>query len=214
IIISNLIVFLGMRNKMWLKMLLIPLISAAIGYVTNVVAVKMLFHPRKPVRFLFWEVQGVLPRRQVDLARTVGEVVEKELFSVSDLLDQVNTPEMQETLVSTVVGLVKQRLDEVMPRFVPNGVTGKLGDLVEVVLRREAPGIVQAAIDNGREQMLNQIQVGRLIEEKIGQYQVADAEQLVLQVASRELRFIEIMGGVLGLLIGILQDVIILFVGI
>lgn len=199
---------------MWLKLLLIPLISAIIGYVTNVVAVKMLFRPRDPVRVLFWEIQGALPRRQADLARTVGEVVEKELFSVSDLLDQVNTPEMQELLVGTVVGLVKQRLDEVMPRFVPNGVTGKLGDLVETVLRREAPGIVQAAIDNGREKMLQEIQISKLIEEKIGQYNVADAEQLVLKVSSRELRFIEIMGGVLGLLIGVLQDVIILFVGI
>jgi len=199
---------------MWIKLLLIPLISALIGYITNVVAVKMLFRPRKPQRFLFWELQGVLPRRQADLARTVGEVVERELFSVSDLLDQVNTPQMQELLVGTVVNLVKQRLDEVMPRFVPGGVTGKIGEMVEVVLRREAPKIVQAAIDNGRDQMLNEIKVGRLIEERINQYDVADAEGLVLQVASRELRFIEIMGGVLGLLIGLLQDAIMLFVGI
>lgn len=199
---------------MWLKLLLIPLISAVIGYITNVVAVKMLFRPRQPRRFLFWEVQGVLPKRQVDLARTVGELVEKELFSVTDLLDQVNTPEMQELLVGTVVNLVKKRLDEVMPRFVPGGVSGKIGELVEIVLRREAPGIVQAAIDNGRNQMLNEIKVGRLIEEKINQYEVADAEQLVLQMASRELRFIEVMGGVLGLLIGLLQDVIVIFVGI
>ncbi|MGE5380167.1 MAG: DUF445 domain-containing protein [Methylocystaceae bacterium] len=199
---------------MWLKLLLIPLISAVIGYVTNVVAVKMLFRPRQPRRILFWKIQGVLPQRQADLARTVGEVVERELFSVSDLLDQVNTPEMQDLLVGTVVNLVKQRLDEIMPRFVPNGVTGKLGELVEIVLRREAPNIVQAAIDNGRDHLQNEVKVGRIIEEKLNQYDVADAEQLVLQVSSRELRFIEIMGGVLGLLIGLLQDVIILFVGI
>lgn len=203
-----------MSIEMWLKLLLIPLISAAIGYVTNVVAVKMLFRPQFPIRVLFWEVQGVLPRRQADLARTVGEVVERELFSVSDLLDQVNTPEMQDLIVGTVVSLVKQRLDEMMPRFVPGGVTGKIGDLVEVILRKEAPGIVQAAIDNGRDRLLNEIKIAQLIEDKISQYQVGDAEQLVLQVASRELRFIEIMGGVLGLLIGIIQDLIILFVGI
>jgi len=196
---------------MWLRLIMIPLISAAIGYITNVVAVKMLFRPRYPKRFLFWTIQGVLPKRQADLAKGVGEVVEREFISMSDLLDKANTPELQETLVTTVVSAVKQRIDDVMPKFIPPGVTGKLGDLVEGVLRREAQAIIRAAIENGRQRILEDVKIGKIIEDKINEYEVADAEGLVMEVAARELRFIEVMGGVLGIFIGLVQDLIMVF---
>ena len=48
---------------MSLEWILLPAVGALIGWFTNFVAIRMLFHPRKPVR-LFGRVvlQGVLPR--------------------------------------------------------------------------------------------------------------------------------------------------------
>lgn len=37
--------------------------GAIIGYITNVVAVKLLFHPQKPVRIGPFTVQGLIPAR-------------------------------------------------------------------------------------------------------------------------------------------------------
>ena len=58
---------------MW-KYIATPLIGAVIGYVTNWIAVKMLFRPRKEVRVFGKRLPftpGVIPRGQARLAKAV-----------------------------------------------------------------------------------------------------------------------------------------------
>jgi len=52
------------------KILLIPIIGFIIGYLTNFLAVKMLFHPKKKIL----GIQGVLPRRREQIAQRIGDV--------------------------------------------------------------------------------------------------------------------------------------------
>ena len=51
-------------------LLLLPIIAALIGWSTNYLAVKMLFHPRLPLRIMGFSIQGVFPKRQKQLADT------------------------------------------------------------------------------------------------------------------------------------------------
>ena len=47
---------------------LLPIIAAIIGWGTNYLAVRMLFHPRKQKNILGLKLQGVFPKRQKVLA--------------------------------------------------------------------------------------------------------------------------------------------------
>ena len=55
-----------MNSWVWLT----PFVGAFIGWLTNYVAIKMLFRPREPWYILGFPMQGVMPRRQRDLALT------------------------------------------------------------------------------------------------------------------------------------------------
>ena len=57
------------------KLLLIPIIGFFIGYFTNYIAIKMLFHPKKSI----FGFQGVIPKRKKIIARKIGEVSEELL---------------------------------------------------------------------------------------------------------------------------------------
>lgn len=57
----------------------LPFVAALIGWFTNFVAVKMLFRPRKAVRILGIRFQGLVPRRQKELAEKIAETVEKKI---------------------------------------------------------------------------------------------------------------------------------------
>ncbi|MEL6714072.1 MAG: DUF445 family protein, partial [Planctomycetota bacterium] len=59
----------------YLPWLLLPLVGALIGYGTNRLAVRMIFRPIEPVRILGFRVQGLIGRRQAEIARSIGGVV-------------------------------------------------------------------------------------------------------------------------------------------
>ena len=67
----------------WL--ILIPVISGFIGWVTNWVAIKMLFHPRKPLRLPGMTIQGIFPKRQEQFAIKLGKLVSEQLLSFKDI---------------------------------------------------------------------------------------------------------------------------------
>ena len=70
----------------WYLLLLIPVISGVIGYGTNVIAIKMMFHPVEFVGikpYLGW--QGIVPANAVYLAKTSLQLVMTRLLAVQDL---------------------------------------------------------------------------------------------------------------------------------
>ena len=71
----------------WLsKRILTVLIAAAIGYVTNWLAILMLFRPYQEHKWLFVWPQGLLPRNKANIARQVGHQVGHELLPADALI--------------------------------------------------------------------------------------------------------------------------------
>ena len=82
---------------MW-KYIATPLIGAIIGYVTNWIAVKMLFRPRREVRVFGKRLPftpGVIPRGQGRLARAVGKVVETQLLTPEYMSEKLLSEESE-----------------------------------------------------------------------------------------------------------------------
>ena len=84
-----------------LPWILPPLLGAIIGYVTNRIAIKMLFRPLNPKRILGVPVPltpGVIPRNRFDLARTIGRMVSEQLLSPQALREQLENREFRDGL--------------------------------------------------------------------------------------------------------------------
>lgn len=75
-----------------LKLIAGPLIGALIGYLTNYIAVKMLFRPHRPV-FLFGHrlpfTPGMIPKRKNELAAAVGSAIGDVLLTKKDLAQAI-----------------------------------------------------------------------------------------------------------------------------
>jgi uncharacterized membrane protein YheB (UPF0754 family) len=77
----------------WWLLIIIPCISAFIGWITNLVAIKMLFHPRQPVRILGLTIQGIFPKRQMQFAQKLGALVSNELLSFDEIEAKITSEE-------------------------------------------------------------------------------------------------------------------------
>lgn len=194
------------------SLFLLPIIGAAIGWITNFLAVWMLFHPRQEQRFLFMRFQGVLPKRQVDLARKLGAIVSKELFSAEDvkrvLRDNADSPRVLRVIEEQLQRTIVERLPEVLPLL-----TGLLNPVftahLKKALRERMGRLLTAIVDELGADLDQAFDVHAIVEERVSAFSSERIEELLLEIMRREFRFIEIIGAVLGFVIGLVQLVLI-----
>lgn len=192
------------------QLLALPVISAFIGYITNVAAIKLLFWPRQPVNLIIFTLQGVLPKRQAQIAASVGQLVEDQLLSLEELIEKINTPETRKVLVDIISQILKDRLNDLLPKAIPIRFSNLIGDIIEKVLYQQAANIIKQSIEAGGEYLAREIKVNQIVEDKINAFDLDELERMIRDVTSSELTFIEIIGGVLGFIIGLIQVMILI----
>ena len=72
------------------------ILGAIIGGVTNMIAIKMLFHPFKPYyifRFRIPFTPGLIPKRREEIARKIGQVIEEHLITEELIRQKLNQPQ-------------------------------------------------------------------------------------------------------------------------
>ncbi len=80
-------------------------IGALIGGVTNVIAVRMLFHPFKTYYIFKKRVPftpGLIPKRRGEIADKIGQVVEEHLLTESVFKSKLNEPSSKETIEALI----------------------------------------------------------------------------------------------------------------
>ena len=180
-----------------------PLIGALIGYVTNFIAVRMIFRPRKPVSLGFMRVQGLLPRRKAAFAKSIGAAVETHLFSQEDIARMLKDPEVQKTIEQGVDKRLQGLIDSISEKF-PMARMFLQGQLIDQVRAQILTMAESMMVDVGTH-IEDSVNLEVMIQEKIEDFDLDRLEQIVLEVASKELRFIEFAGAILGALVGTAQ---------
>ena len=108
-----------MNYSLLLQLLVIPLISAFIGWFTNWIAIKMLFHPKDPKRILGITFHGIFPKRQKIFAEKLGKMISVEFLSFEDIEQKITHPENLQKLMPMiddhVDNFLRNKLSDEMP---------------------------------------------------------------------------------------------------
>ncbi len=191
----------------WLQ----PVIAASTGWVTTWIAIKMLFHPRNPVRILGITVQGVFPKRQKQVAAKLGNVVAKELLHFDEIASMLNNPDRLKQLNPTIekhldnfLGVKLKEKLPVMAMFVSEGMMAKIKEGMMEEIANLLPEIISQYSDS----LSKQIDIEKMVTEKVSSFSTDKLEEILESVMKQEFVFLEIVGCLMGLLIGIAQLVI------
>jgi len=192
---------------MYPEFIALPVMGALIGWFTNLLAIRMIFHPRKPVRLPFAPVvlQGVLPRRRHELARTVALAIEENLVSAGELMETIDFSRLRKEVIEVVGKHVDGRLQELVPGILPDKLRTYLSTRVSEVVARETKIVLDDLEKHVRDNLKEEIHLAELVRHKLESFDLKELESLVMRIAGTELRHIEILGGVLGLVIGLVQ---------
>ena len=193
-----------MNGWIWLT----PFVGAFIGWLTNYVAVKMLFRPREPWHLLGFSLQGVMPKRQRDLALKIGEVVERELLNSQDILEALNTEELKAHLASVIESRVDRFLREKLFRIdwlYANVYSRESVQRVKRALIAELVNLFPQEVEVAIKQLVDKVNIRQIVATRVEQFDLDRLENLVYRVARTELNWVVYLGGVLGFSIGLLQ---------
>lgn len=105
-----------------------PVIGAVIGYVTNKIAVEMLFHPINPIyigKFRVPFTPGIIPKGKGRFAKAIGNVVGKNLLDTKSMKDTLLSPEKEEEIGEQIDAIVlKLSVDDVSLKERLNNILG------------------------------------------------------------------------------------------
>jgi uncharacterized membrane protein YheB (UPF0754 family) len=193
---------------------LIPFISAFIGWFTNWIAIKMLFHPKDPKRILGITFHGIFPKRQQQFATKLGAVVANELLHFDEIVDRIKDPSHLQELAPFIEKHIDQflmvKLKEKLPvisMFVGEGTIQKIKE----GLLEEIEVMLPELINQFTGKLSTSIDVESIVTEKVANFSSDKLEEILISIMQKEFRFVEIIGGVLGFLIGLVQVLITLW---
>ncbi|MEE9392933.1 MAG: DUF445 family protein [Planctomycetota bacterium] len=188
--------------------MILPPVAALIGWFTNFIAVRMIFRPRRPIGFLGLKIQGLLPKRRHEFAENIASTIEEHLFSAEDVQKAISHPDVK----TDILELVRKRIDRFIEEKLIGGnpmigafIQGSFAEKMKASLVQEVSGLFDEGAGMIGEGLDQRLDMKKIVAEKIESFDMAKLEGIVLAVAKKELRAIELLGAVLGFIVGVVQ---------
>ena len=178
--------------NIFLRILFMAIIGGLIGYITNVVAIKMLFKPYEPIKIPLTniEIMGLIPKRRAEIAKNVAETVKRELLSEEDIFNGIIKDEDK----AEIAGYINSKVSNIIAE--------------KAILEKEVGNAIDDLSSSFIEKAKNRVDIEKIIEDRINEFDIEYLEEMTVRIAKKELKHIEVLGLLLGFLIGIIQGLI------
>lgn len=195
------------------RLILLPLIGAIIGWLTNYIAIKMLFKPYNPVKVLGITFHGVLPKRREAFAHGLAKTIEKELLSSKDISEILEDSGWEDEVEHAIEGIIRNYIKTESVKKYP--IVGVLSDSILNSIKYYLSKEIVKQVEGKKPELLDRfhdmVNVRELVTTRVDAFDIKKLEKLVFDLVARELRHIEIVGAILGFFIGCVQVVIVHF---
>ena len=195
----------------WL--LLIPILTALTGWIVIRLIVRLLFRPYTPQAIMGFKWQGILPAHQQQIADTIGKFAALE-FSSFSLEDKISDPQNFENVKPLIEAhmddFLRNKLNQQMPMigmFIGDKTIGTLKTIFIQEIETLFPQVMQQFAGN----LQGKLNLEQLISSRIAGISSIQIENLLYKNMAKEIRLASLLGAVIGLLIGIIQLLLVLY---
>ena len=191
----------------------LPLIAAVTGWLTNWIAVKMLFHPVKALNLGLFTIQGIFPKRQKAMAERLGQIVATELFSIDDIVSKMQSADNAEVLKFVETKLddfINLKLTTSMP-MLAMFLNDDLKNKIKTALLNEIGEVIPGIIDTYANNLKKEVNIEHIVYDKVINFSSDKMEEVLYSIMKKEFKFIEVLGGILGFFIGVIQLLLVIY---
>lgn len=198
-----------------MKLVIMVIISAAIGWITNWVAIKMLFRPHNEINLGLFKIQGLIPKRRAEIGTGIADVIQNELISIKDVIANIDREEFSKRLNDLIDDVLEKNLKTkvkekfpVMQMFFSDKMAKDVNNTIKGIVMENQEKIFEIFSNYAEEN----IDFSTIITDKISNFSLDKLEEIINGLAKKELKHIEVIGAILGAFIGLVQYFITLFV--
>ncbi len=193
---------------------LIPFIGAFAGWFINYLALRILFHPSTPKRFLGVRFQGILPKNQKQIATTLGNLASEGIKPYiseveASITSASNIDKMMPFVEKHIDHFLRVKLAERMPvisMFIGESTIAELKSVFIEELKELFPELMKNYIDGMKEDL----DVEKLIATKIESIKTDRLEYILNNTLRKQLAYYKTLSIALGFIFGLLQLTIVI----
>ena len=191
----------------YLPYLSIPIVSALVGWITNIVAINMTFYPIEfiGIRPLGW--QGIIPANAKKMAETAVELWTTKLLDIGTQFSKIKPEKVAEEMAPSIDHLSKQIIDEVMDAKLPTiwqRAPQSIKQNVYEKVSENLPVIVEEMMKDVETNFSDMLDLKYLAVSSLTQNKVL-LNQMFLTCGAKEFEFIKKSGLYFGFLFGLIQ---------
>jgi uncharacterized membrane protein YheB (UPF0754 family) len=205
-----------MDGKLIYNIFSIPVFSAFVGWITTFLAIKMIFRPREPVRILGVKFQGIVPKKRHVIAMSIGRSVERNMISIEDFEEIIAKINLEEEIGKIIDKYVDEKFNMASEKsFVGRGYNASvlaLKNRTKAYLTKSISKNAGEVIRSFIERVDTEFDVQEIVAKRIDEFDLETLENVVFGFTKSEFKFLELMGGVFGFIIGVAQVVVMVIV--
>jgi len=194
-----------------IKLVLIVGIGAGIGWITNYVAIKMLFRPYKEINFGLFKIQGLLPKRKHEIGESIAEIIQSELVSLKDIVSSMDKDKLEEKMSEAIDKILEEKLQREITKNFPMiamFLSSDMLDKIKVIIKNSILENKDKIISMFSDYLEKNVDFKGIIVRNVDAFSLEKLEEITYSLAKKEFKHIEVVGAVLGAIIGFAQFII------
>lgn len=194
----------------YLPYLSIPIVSALVGWITNIVAIRMTFYPIEyfGIRPFGW--QGIIPSKAKKMAETAVDLWTTKLIDIGTQFSKISPEKVAEEMGPSIENLSRQIIDEVMDAKLPKiwrSAPDALKQNVYAKVSENLPIIVEEMMKDVESNFTEMLDLKTLAVKSLTQNKIL-LNQMFLKCGEDEFVFIKKSGLYFGFIFGLIQMVV------
>jgi uncharacterized membrane protein YheB (UPF0754 family) len=186
----------------------IPIQGVIVGYVTNWLAINMIFRPVHPKRYLGYKFQGLFHKRRADVSSEYAKLMTEEILNARNIIRKIIHGKNRDDILLIIRMAISRVLDKVMESVaaktvISQQIRGEVLDQIKEYIIRDITS--KESLADIEDYVRDTLQIEEVIKEKFGLLTAEEYENVLRDIFREDEMLLIIIGGILGGAVGFFQ---------
>ena len=202
--------FLSIFGQWWT----FPIMGVVVGYLTNWIALQMIFRPLEEKNFIFFKYQGLFLRRQNVVSREWANVVATKVLNTENMMRLIFKGKAGDLLIKLVMDSANKGVEKMMqtraPIVAPIIIGTERTQKIKEVIAEKIVSMLPMVADRVQDYITQTLKIEETIYSRLIQLPKDKFEELLHAVFKEDEMTLILLGALLGGLVGLAQALLVI----